>query len=207
MGSIALGLIGAIFKEMAPSVPPFLAGRSSPGTTSNSSILHRSWASVHEHEFLIVFAVFFVLCVRTRLATAGLAIAGQTQITETRLQKLSAQVSRDWFRLFVGNAFGALVSAIVIYLVQSFTGAGFLLNLLLAAVIPGLRTIAIFVFGSALVDFVGGLLAWYGDNQLRFNFWILYVAAVCDDLGLPNLKTLVRFLWSRWRKQKCATAS
>jgi hypothetical protein len=207
MGNIALGLIGAIFKEMAPSAPPFLAGHSNPQTDSNSSsVLHRSWASIREHEFLIIFAVFFVLCARTRLASAGFGIAGQTQITETRFQKLSGQVSKDWFRLFVGNAFGALVSAVVIYFVQSFT-EGFLLKLLLAAVIPTLKTMAVFVFGSAVVNFVGGLFDWYGDNQLRFNFWILYLAAVCDDLGLPNVKTFARFLWSRWRRQKSASAS
>jgi hypothetical protein len=206
MGSIAVGLIGAIFKEMAPSVPPFLTAHSSPGATSNSSVLQRSWPSVHEHEFLIVFVAFFALCARTRLASAGLGVAGQREITETRLRKLGTQVSKDWFQLFVGNAFGALVSAIVIYFVESFTG-GFLLKLLLAAVIPALKAIAIAIFGSAVVSFVGGLFDWYGDNQLRFNFWLLYIAAVCDDLGLPNLKTLTRFLWSRWRREKCDTAS
>jgi hypothetical protein len=202
MGSIALGLMGAILKEMTPSAPPFLAGHfSSQPNSHSSSVLHRSWASIRHNEFLIVFAVFFVLCARAQLASEGVGIAGQTQLTETRFQKLSTQVSKDWFRLFVGNAFGALVSAIVIYFVESFTG-GFLLKLLLAAVIPGLKTIAVFVFGSAVINFVGGLLDWYGGNQLRFNFWLLYIAAVCDDLGLPNLKTLARFLWSRWSKKE-----
>jgi hypothetical protein len=74
-------------------------------------------------------------------------------------------------------------------------------NLLLAATLPALKTIGTFVFGSAIVNFVGGMFAWYGDNQIRFNFWILYVAAVCDDLGIPNLKTLARLLWARWQKR------
>jgi branched-subunit amino acid ABC-type transport system permease component len=106
----------------------------------------------------------------------------------------------------VGNAFGALISAIVIYLVEMFTGTSFLIKLLLAAILPGVKAIATFIFGASIVNFVGSTLDWYGDNQLRFNFWILYVAAICDDLGLPNLKTLARFLWSRWRKPESSTS-
>ncbi|MGO8700201.1 MAG: hypothetical protein ACLQVY_21130 [Limisphaerales bacterium] len=34
------------------------------------------------------------------------------------------------------------------------------------------------------------------------NFWILYAAGVFDDLGVPNLKTLARWLWRRWRKKQ-----
>src|SRR5256885_16711834 len=101
MGNIALGLIGAIFNEMAPSAPPYLAAPPGPQANPNpSSVLHRAWASIRHHEFLIVFSVFFVLCARARLASAAFGIAGQTPIIETRFQKLSSQVSKDWFRLF-----------------------------------------------------------------------------------------------------------
>jgi hypothetical protein len=201
MGSIALELMDGIFGEMAPSRPSFLVGDSGPGATSNSSILHRWWASAHEHQFLIIFAILFVLCLRTRLVPAVSGGAGQPQLKPTRVQKLSSQLSKEWFRLFVGNAFGALISAIVIYFAETFTGTRFLFNLLLAAVAPTLKAIAAWVFGATVVNFVGGFFDWYGDNQLKFNFWILYIAAVCDDLGLPNLKTLARFAWSRWRRK------
>ena len=206
MGSIALELMGGIFHQMAPSPPPFLAGNSNSQSPS-SPALHQWWASTREHQFFIIFTIFFILCARTRLAGVVLGIADQAEVPPTRFQKLSAQLSREWFHLFVGNAFGALISAIVIYFVETFTGTRFLFNLLLAALIPGLKAIATFVLGSTIVNFGGDLWAWYGDNQLKFNFWVLYVAAVCDDLGLPNLKTLARFLWSRWRRQKAAGPS
>jgi len=122
-------------------------------------------------------------------------------MTETRFQKINQQLSKDWFRLIVGNAFGALISAIVIFFVETFTGMSFLIKLLIAAILPGVKAIATFIVGASIVNFVGGMFDWYGDNQLRFNFWILYVAAICDDLGIPNVKTLARFLWSRWRRR------
>ncbi len=200
MGSIALGIIGGIFHEMAPSLPPFLAGSTNSPSTSNSSVLHRWLASTQEHEFVIIFAIFFVVCARTRLVTAPDG-SDAAQIPQTRFQKLGSRVSKEWFRLFVGNAFGALVSAIVIYFVETFTGTKLLFNLFLAAVLPVVKSISTAVFGSSIVNFVGDLFGWYGDNQLKFNFWLLYIAAVCDDLGLPNLKTLARFLWMRWRRQ------
>jgi hypothetical protein len=41
--------------------------------------------------------------------------------------------------------------------------------------------------------------SWYDQNQLKFNFWLIYLAAVCDDFGIPNLKSLVRWGWRKWR--------
>ncbi|HWW01402.1 MAG TPA: hypothetical protein VNZ64_17025 [Candidatus Acidoferrum sp.] len=31
------------------------------------------------------------------------------------------------------------------------------------------------------------------QNQFKFTFWFFYTAAICDDLGLPNFKTLGRY--------------
>ena len=92
------------------------------------------------------------------------------------------------------------MSAIVVYFVGAFSGK-FFLNMVLAAVMPTIKAIAAFIFGASIVNFLGGLIDWYGDNQLKFNFWVFYVAAVCDDLGIPNLKTLARFLWRRYRNR------
>jgi hypothetical protein len=39
--------------------------------------------------------------------------------------------------------------------------------------------------------------SWYGANQTKFAFWLFYSAALCDDLGLPNYKTLARRAWKR----------
>ena len=197
MGNVALGILGGIFSAMTPSSPPFIPKTSGSHTNPDASLMHTWWSAAHEHQFAIVYVILFALGVRTRLFPA----TGEAATTETRFQKISDHFSQNWFRLIVGNAFGALISAIVIYFVETFTGTRFLVNLLLAAIVPGIKAVGTFIFGTSIVNFVGGMFDWYGDNQLRFNFWILYVGAVCDDLGIPNLKTLARFLWSRWRRR------
>jgi hypothetical protein len=202
MGHVALAILGGIFNAMTPSSPPFLA-RTSGSTNSNSSLLRSWWSAALEHQFAIVYVIIFALCVRAQLVVSPDA-KGETAVAETRFQKISVRFSENWFGLIVGNAFGALISAIVIYFVGRFAGTRFLLNLLLAAVLPAVKALAIFILGTRIVNFAGGMLDWYGDNQLRFTFWILYVAAVSDDLGLPNVKTLARVLWSRWRKRNPA---
>ena len=199
MANIALAILGRIFGSMTPSPPPFLAGISRSQSNSNSSgILHKWWSSAQGHQFAIVFAILFAVYARMRLIRVFCSTTSEAYITPTRLQKISNQLSKDWFRLIIGNAFGALVSAIVLYFVETFTGTRFLVNLLVAAILPAIKTVATFVLGSGIVNFIGGLITWYGENQLRFNFWLLYVATVCDDLGIPNLKTLARLAWSRW---------
>ena len=53
------------------------------------------------------------------------------------------------------------------------------------------------VFGARVSWTVDAWLSWYHQNQLRLTFWGFYFAAICDDLGLPNIKTLGRSLWKR----------
>jgi hypothetical protein len=207
MGNVALGILGGIFNAMTPSWPPFLNRTSGDHVDSNSSLMHSWWSAAHEHQFAIVYVIVFALGVRTRLIGVSPGATGESAVTETRFQRIGIHFSENWFRLIVGNAFGALISAIVIYFVETFTGTRFLVNLILAAVLPAVKAIATFILGNRIVNLVGGMFDWYGDNQLRFNFWILYVAAICDDLGLPNLKTMARFLWSRWRSRNCPPAS
>lgn len=206
MGNVALGILGGIFSAMTPSAPPFLPNNFGAHANSNSSPMRTWWSAAHEHQFAIVYVILFAICARTQLIAVFPGATGQTAMTETRFQKISVRFSENWFRLIVGNAFGALISAIVLYFVESFTGTRFLVNLVLAIVLPTIKTIATFVFGARIVDFVGGTFAWYSDNQLGFNFWILYVAGVCDDLGIPNLKTLARFAWSRWFRSRIDSA-
>lgn len=196
MGNVALGILGGIFSEMMPSSPPFLPKTSGGHTNPDASLMHTWWSAAHEHQFAIVYVILLALGARARLFPA----AAETATTETRFQKISNKFSGSWFSLIVGNAFGALISAIVIYFAEMFAGS-FLFKLLLAAILPAIKSIATFIFGRTIVNFVGGMFDWYGDNQLRFNFWILYVGAICDDLGIPNLKTLARFLWSGWRRR------
>jgi hypothetical protein len=60
---------------------------------------------------------------------------------------------------------------------------------------------AIRLAGGSLPDLVERWFSWYGANQAKFAFWLLYSAALCDDLGLPNYKTLARRPWNRFSKE------
>jgi hypothetical protein len=74
------------------------------------------------------------------------------------------------------------------------------LHWLVDAVAPGLNRWATQFFGQGHLGAAQEWWNWWSDNQLKFSFWALYIAGICDDLGVPNLKTLARFFWRRWRR-------
>jgi hypothetical protein len=53
---------------------------------------------------------------------------------------------------------------------------------------------------------LGQWFSWYGDNQMKLNFWIIYLAGAFDDLGVPNYKTLARWAWRRYKKRQWKAA-
>ena len=115
--------------------------------------------------------------------------------------RIFRRVSDQWFSLVVINALLALVAVTIIQVTQQFTLTQFLWNILDDLMRAGLQTIAT-IFPAGAVSFVEGFVAWYKANHYKFIFWLLYTAAICDDLGLPNYKALGRFLWTRFFKHK-----
>jgi hypothetical protein len=104
------------------------------------------------------------------------------------------------------NAFLTVIAVMIIKFTQQFTLTAFLWHILGDLVTALIRTIAN-LFSTDAVKYVENLAAWYKINQPRFLFWLLYTAAICDDLGLPNYKTLGRFLWRRFfRREQPAPA-
>jgi hypothetical protein len=199
MGRIALDIVGGLFHDMIPSVPPGLAGMLGVEAESSPNS-HHWWSPFSKHQFPIVFALLFVLQAAGQLF--GRSRTGTRSKTVSHLQKIGQQLSEDWFSLIVANAFVAMVSAMVLAWVQKFSLNQILWHWFLDSVLPSVHNFADQVLGAARTDAIGKLFAWYGDNQLKFNFWFIYLASICDDLGLPNLKTLARFLWRRNRKRK-----
>jgi hypothetical protein len=94
-----------------------------------------------------------------------------------------------------------MISAMVVNWAQQFTPTRLLFGSLLGSVWAGVQGMIQGVFGARGGDVLGAWVNWYGDNQLKFTFWALYLAAICDDLGIPNLKTLGRWLGRRVRKR------
>ena len=197
LGSVALSLVGSLVEDMAPTLPPFLTGHSPPAS-GGSSLARGWWGPLKQHGFGILWALFFVHAVWVRLA--GSRSESEPRGAAVRARRVLARFSADWFGLIVGNAFGALLSALVLSWIPQFSFYQMLWGWLLEPLLGALHTLATHLFGPARMDSLDGLLSWYHENHFRFTFWVFYVAAVCDDLGLPNIKTLARWAWRRSRR-------
>jgi len=102
----------------------------------------------------------------------------------------------------VGNAFAAMGIAIALYWLEQFSVSGWVWAWFVHSVLPGIQSSGNHLLGTHRVDTIKDWFAWYGANQLKFNFWIIYLAAICDDLGIPNLKSLARLLVQRVRNRQ-----
>jgi hypothetical protein len=199
MGSIALGIVSGLFEDMIPSAPP---GFGSPEAKSHSSSQH--WgSSFSQHKVPIVFTVIFIVQISRRFW--GQPQQNQEPRRESRMERVYHELSENWFSLIVGNAFGAMIGAMVLGWIQKFSLSQILWSWILQSIAPPLHNIAKNIFGTSGADSIGRWFSWYGQNQLKFDFWLIYLASVCDDLGLPNLKTLARFAWRRFRKRNRGT--
>jgi hypothetical protein len=181
---------------MTPSLPPLLAGKTLAEAEPSSALraLSGAW---HQHRYAIVFAWLFIgkLTVRlvqfSRNPTHRDAAAG--------LRWMYRRLTRDWFSLIVANAFVAFGTALALHFVQQFSPVQLLWGFVLGLFRPLFDALDRVVPGFGLLD---SLVAWYNSNQMKFLFWLVYSAAICDDLGLPNLKTLGRRLWRYWLNRR-----
>ena len=194
MGNIAVGLVGGIWYEMAPSLPPGMDGTTiSSAERSVSSLI--PWPSIKEHQFVIVYSIFLLHNLRLRLFAKPLPES--ENVLESQSSSARDRFLRGWFGIIVGNAFGAIFSAIALFWIQKFSLSQFFWHALLEPVVGFLQSVAGKFFGQSSAGTFQRWISWYSENQFKFNFWFLYLAAICDDLGIPNLKTLARWGWHR----------
>ncbi|HTL54737.1 MAG TPA: hypothetical protein VL361_03625 [Candidatus Limnocylindrales bacterium] len=197
-GSIAIEMASGIWGEMVPSPPPGFATKSEPEATPQPA--RHTWTTQFgQHRFVIVFTLMFVLTAWVRLF--GQRQSAQWSEAERHVSKITHHLSENWFRLIVWNAFGALISAIVLIWIQRFTIPNLLFRWMMESAISGLQSLAQALFGHGKSELVAAWFNWYGDNQLRFTFWFFYVSAICDDLGIPNFKTLGIWVLRRIRRR------
>ena len=202
LGSIALGIVGGIWKEMSPSLPPAFSHQQNAEANAEprptATHIHMP-GIIQEHYFAFIYCVIFVTStgVRLRDLFRGDVATGR----KSRLGKIARRFSENWFGLIVGNAFGAMISAIILVWITQFSWVQFLIHQVLGVLLPSLADVAGWIFGQRTGSAVRIWLDWYGDNQLRFTFWLLYLGAICDDLGVPNLKSLGRWLWTKYRRR------
>lgn len=188
LGNIALSLVGGIAGRMIPSAPPgFSSG------TEASPTWTVWWIAVKGIKFYLVFAVLFFFGFRARFTNpspAGLAARA------SRGERARRRFADNWFGSLVGNAFLAMAMATVLVAIPNFTFWHWFWHWIGGVLKPGQ------IVGEEWMSHLRPWFAWYDHNQLKFNFWVIYVGAVCDDLGLPNLKSLTRWIWRRYRSHK-----
>lgn len=187
LGSVAVAMLGNIWERMLPSLPPVLASEPKGETAGSSVAFHFT----NVERFSLIFAVVFLAMTIGRLMKHSRN--AKHQAAAALWERL---VNHNWFHLLVINALIAFALAPALQAVEQFAP----LKVLWAYLVGFLQPCIDWVIGllpTALLNTLKALGSWYGDNQLRFTFWLLYSAAICDDLGLPNYKTLGRKLWKR----------
>lgn len=187
LGNIALSLVGSIAGRMIPSPPPGLAA-----AVESSATWTAWWAALKAIKFYLIFFILFFFGFRARFARETSTDPAPT--STTRWQRFGRRFSENWFGSLVGNAFLAMAIAAALLTIPKFSFWHWFWNWLSGVVKPEQ------VLGE---DWLGSLrpwLGWYDGNQLQFNFWVIYLGGVCDDLGIPNFKSLTR--WLRRRKHK-----
>ncbi len=195
-GGIALGFVGGLWRDMAPSLPPPLAHHRHAAAGSGSAL---DFTFFSQHRFALLFALLFIGKSTARLAGHS-RNEGRRQ-TVARLQWILGRVSHQWFSLVVVNAFAAFVAVLVLQISLEFSWTQLLWQMLREVCRPVIHSVASVLPGGGGLGLLSSLADWYGENQFKFLFWLFYSAAICDDLGLPNYKTLGRLLWRRLRKR------
>jgi hypothetical protein len=192
LGSIAIGILSGICGRMTPSLPPGLEEH--PALTN---WWHASQNAIHRHAFAILFLVLFV--VKSALRMAHYSSDPRQRKAAARMLWATRRISRDWFHLLIKNAFAAFVGVLVLQFLQNFSLTHWLWEAVRNVFSPVLQA-AVRLVGGSLAGLVERWVSWYGANQTKFAFWLLYSAALCDDLGLPNYKTLARWAWNGFCK-------
>lgn len=186
LGEVAISIVGGIAEDMLPSAPPGFERAESTGHWS-------AWKGFFSTNlFWIVFGVLFVAGLRQRFFPRT-AAAGRKP---SRWQRISQRASEHWFGSLITNAFIAMGLSIALAAIPSLSVWHWFWN----AVSGFLNHLVASAFGESSASRFNAWLDWYGNNLLKFNFWLIFVGGVCDDLGIPNYKSLWRWFWRRRAK-------
>jgi hypothetical protein len=197
-GSITFGLVSGLWRDMTPSLPPGLG--SEPKLEAEGSALNFNF--LRQHRNALIFLVLF--CGITAGRLLRYSRSDNHRRAAAWAKRVFQRISDQWFGLIVLNAFVTVIAVTLIKFTQQFTLTAFLWHILGDLVTALIQAFAK-LFSTDAVTYGESLVAWYKINQPRFLFWLLYTAAICDDLGLPNYKTLGRFLWRRFFKREQPT--
>ncbi len=193
VGSILFGVLGDLFQEMLPSPPPISAEAPAPLRPTPAH-----FQFFQQHSFILIFAIIFIGGAVAQLAKQSRNQQAQDVITWG--QRIFGTLPEKWFRLIVVNAFVAFGTVFVLQFSQWFSMTHWLwqlVNEMFQQLMQGMGSV---LGNRSHVGWLESWITWYKANQVKFLFWLLYSAAICDDLGLPNYKALCRFLWRRFTR-------
>jgi hypothetical protein len=188
IGGVAISIAGSFAGKMVPSLPP---GFGEPQAGHHQA----SWHAVRGGAFVFFFAIFFI-----HSLWAG--FRGEGGGAGRRTERILSHLRENWFSLIVGNAIGAWVAVLVLGILPSFSPLQMLWHWVWRMVLPLVREIGLSVLGASNTAGLNDWFSWYNVNQMKLNFWILYIAGAFDDLGVPNFKTLARWAWRRLQKRQ-----
>jgi hypothetical protein len=192
LGGVAINIAGSFAGQMVPTLPPGFERL--PAAQD-----HPWWHTAPSGGFTFCFAIFFI-------HSLWVGFHGQGAGAGKRIGRILSHLRENWFGLMVGNAIGAWVTVTVLSHLPSFSPFQMLWHWFLGWALPSLRAIAIFVLGASNTASVSDWFSWYNSNQIKLNFWVLYLAGAFDDLGVPNVKAMARWSWRRFQEPKPATS-
>jgi len=204
LGGIGIDLVSHMWREMLPSLPPIFS-HGATDAESASGFWALIWGSAIRHRFALVFAAVFVMKSVIRLAE-GSRHRGLRRMAAFGLWR-RRRFKQEWFTIIFINAFGAYFGALCWRWSQGFSWVQFIWSAVFGVLSPALQALVNFVHGNDLVITAQSLMQWYNANLFKFAFWLFYIAAICDDVGLPSIKTLGRWLRRRLTRAWKATTS
>jgi hypothetical protein len=190
LGSLAFQMLDGILEKMMPSLPPSLV--SEPKSNTETAVTFRFTKT---ERFSLILAVVFVAVVMRRMI-------GHSRYAEHRAVAIWDRLrEHDWFSLLVINASIASLMAPLVQALEQVAPLKMLWTFMVGILHPAIDAF-LNLWPEVTETTIRDLWRWYGANQLRFTFWLLYGAAVCDDLGVPNYKTLGCWFWRRLKKKR-----
>jgi hypothetical protein len=193
LGGVAISIAASFAGDMIPSLPPVLARLQS--LEDDPAKHHAAWRQEARGAALVFcFAIFFA-------HSLWLGFHGRETAGGGRIGRILSKVREDWFGLIVGNAIKAWAAVLVLGIAGNFSPVKIVWECVAGTVLPTAREIGTSVLGASNWASLGVWFSWYEANQMKLNFWILYLAGAFDDLGVPNFKTLARWGWRRMQKR------
>lgn len=189
-GNIILGVVGGLWHQMTPSLPPIVAEE--PVRGASSPWLFRLF---HQHQLAFIFGFLFVGKIATRLASK--APTEEQRKALARVGGLFGRITTGWFSLIVVNAFIAAATVFALGFARQFSLTHLVFQAVGNTCTEIVGAIAGVLPGEGGWAFLKSWVSWYHANEPKFLFWVLYIGALCDDLGLPNYKTWSARVWRR----------